>query len=228
MLVSVIVPVYNEEKTVALVIQKIREVKLDQRLRKGIVIIDDGSCDRTSHILKEYQNSPDIRILTQPVNLGKTPALVRGIKEASGDIILIQDADLEYDPSDFSVLLTPIVEEKTKIVYGSRFKGRIDAMHPVNGWANRFSNITFNFLYGQHLTDINTCYKVFKREVLDGIEINSGHFAFETEITAKLVRKGQHITEVPITYRARTNSDGKKINWLTAVHMYWGIFRYRF
>jgi len=228
MLLSVIIPVYNEEKTIESVIKKIREVDLSDGLHKQIIIVDDASKDATPFILEKYKTSSDIKIFTHTKNSGKTAALVRGLQEASGDILLIQDADLEYPPSAFPSLLDPILKGETDIVYGSRFMGSFDGMTTVNCLSNRFSNITFNFLYGQKLTDINTCYKVFKRGVLNGIEIRSQHFAFETEITAKFVRKGHKILEIPIPYQARTNSQGKKMNWLAAIHMYWGIFRYRF
>jgi glycosyltransferase involved in cell wall biosynthesis len=146
---------------------------------------------------------------------------------ATGDIVLIQDADLEYSPDDFPILLEPIIKGQATVVYGSRFKGSTQGMTMVNRMANIFSNLTFNLLYATRLTDINTCYKVFKKDVLNGIKIVSTNFTFETEITAKLLHRGVKIIEVPIRYDARSHRQGKKIRWGTAIQMYWGMVKYR-
>jgi len=226
MKLSIIVPVFNEEKTIDTVIKKLKSLHIEG-ITKEIIIVNDGSTDETEHVLKKYNHDAELKILHHPNNIGKTSALKYGIEEATGDILIIQDADLEYNPDEIPYLVTPVLEQKAPVVYGSRFKGSIKKMKLVNRIANRISNLTFNLLYPVKLTDINTCYKVFKKNTLEGINIESQQFTFETEITAKLVNQGRHILELPINYVARSNSDGKKINWSRALQMYWGIFKYK-
>lgn len=227
MKISIIIPVYNEEKTITLVLDKVLLVKLPEGMVREVIVVNDGSRDQTTEVLNRYINRQDVKILHQ-TNQGKTAALVRGIAEADGDIILIQDADLEYNPVQYSALLEPILKGETDVVYGSRFLGNIKDMRWINNWANRISNWTLRMLYRVNLTDINTCYKVFKRNVIQGIHICSRNFAFETEVTVKLIRKGIRIREVPIEYTARNCREGKKIRWTTALEMYWPIIKYRF
>ena len=227
MKLSIIIPVYNEEATVASIIEKVKAVALPASLTKEIVIVNDGSRDNTPHVLAAYQGLENITIIHQ-ANGGKTAALMTGFKNATGDIWLIQDADLEYDPSQYAKLLEPLLKGQTQVVYGSRFLGRIQGMEPINRWANRISNWTFSLLYGHAITDINTCYKVFTRQAFEGITIRAKNFAFETEITVKFLRKGYQILEVPIDYQARSKSQGKKIRWSTALEMFWPILKYRF
>ena len=172
-------------------------------------------------------HDPTIKVFHQ-INAGKTAALMNGIKHAIGDIILIQDADMEYDPAQYPQLLEPILSGQTQVVYGSRFLGTIEDMEPINRFANIVSNRTFSLLWGTRITDINTCYKVFARDAIAGIEITSSHFAFETEMTVKLLKKGIGIKEIPILYKARSRQQGKKIKWGTALQMYWPIIKYRF
>ena len=224
---SVIIPVYNEESTIEHVIEKVNSVRLPGTVTEEIVIVNDGSTDRTRSILDKYSASPIIKVFHFETNQGKTAALAKGIECASGDVIIIQDADLEYNPDDYAKLLEPILQGRTDVVYGSRFKGSIKGMTLVNRLSNIFSNITFNLLYATRLSDINTCYKVFKKDVIKGIKIVSTNFTFETEITAKLVRRGVRILEVPINYEARSHHQGKKIRWDTAIQMYWGMIKYR-
>ncbi|MBF0123463.1 MAG: glycosyltransferase family 2 protein [Candidatus Omnitrophica bacterium] len=228
MKLTVIVPAYNEESTIAQVIDAVRAVALPQNLSREIVVVNDGSSDGTAHVLARFLNDPDIKIFHQSPNQGKTAAIKRGIMEATGDLILIQDADLEYSPSEYPGLLRPLLDGHADVVYGSRFMGCIQRMEGINRLANVISNITFTFLYGRRLTDINTCFKLFYSRDIKAVKIVSGHFAFETEVTAKLVRKGLRILEVPISYEARSLVQGKKINWLTALGMYWAIIRFRF
>jgi len=225
---SIIMPVYNEKDSLEIIIQKILDVSLPANLTKELIIVDDGSADGSAEILQKYVSHPSVKIFNNERNLGKTAALKKGIAKACGDFILIQDADLEYDPCEYPRLLHPLLENKADVIYGSRFQGNIERMHPVNRLANRFSNMTFNLFFGGHLTDINTCYKLFKKDSLSGITITSENFMFETEITAKFKKKKLRILEVPIRYMARSKNEGKKIDWPKAIQMYWGIIFYRF
>lgn len=227
MKISIIIPAYNEEKTITLVLDKVLSVTLPEGMAREIIVVNDGSRDQTAEVLNRYDNRHDVKILHQ-TNQGKTAALVRGVAEAAGDIVLIQDADLEYDPVQYPALLDPILKGEVDVVYGSRFLGNIKDMRWINNWANRVSNWTLRVLYRVNLTDINTCYKVFKREVIQGIHIHSRNFAFEAEVTVKLIRRGIRIKEVPIEYIARSHREGKKIRWTTALEMYWPIIKYRF
>ncbi|MCR4337531.1 MAG: glycosyltransferase family 2 protein [Candidatus Omnitrophica bacterium] len=227
MKLSIIIPAYNEEKTINSIVDRIRTIDLGRDIFKEIVIVNDGSTDLTKSCLERYGDDDTIKIFHQK-NMGKTAALCAGIKHATGDILLVQDADLEYNPVYYSQLIAPILNGQSSVVYGSRFRGKIENMSFVNKWANIISNVVFNVIYQTHLTDINTCYKVFKREVLDGIQITSKDFCFETEVTAKLVRKKYKIHEIPIDYSARSDKEGKKINWPKAIHMFWGIIKYRY
>jgi glycosyltransferase involved in cell wall biosynthesis len=223
MKLSIIVPAYNEESTIEELISKVRAASLPEGISREIVIVNDGSKDRTADILSRLA---DIIIVRQS-HQGKTAALLTGFKNATGDILLIQDADLEYDPCQYSKLLGPILEGHAEVVYGSRFLGRIDGMEPINRWANEISNWTFRFLYGVKLTDINTGYKAFTRRAWEGMVITSRNFAFETEFTVKLVARGYTIKEVAIDYKARSPKAGKKITWSTALEMFWQIIKYR-
>ncbi|MCX5704259.1 MAG: glycosyltransferase family 2 protein [Candidatus Omnitrophica bacterium] len=227
MKISIIIPVYDEEKTIKLVLDKVLSVVLPDGISREVIVVNDGSTDKTAEILDYYHVLSDIRILYQ-AKQGKTAAVIRGITESTGSIILIQDADLEYDPSEYPKLIDPIIKGEADVVYGSRFLGDIKEMRWINYWANRISNWTLRALYHVNLTDINTCYKVFKREVVQGIHISSRNFAFETEVTIKLIQKRFRIKEVPIKYVARTYQEGKKIRWTTALEMYWPIIKYCF
>lgn len=227
MKISIIIPVYNEEKTIGAVLDKVLSVELPEGMTREVIVVNDGSRDQTAEVLNRYNDRQDVKILHQ-ANQGKTAALVQGIAEATGDILLIQDADLEYDPNEYSKLLDPILMNRADVVYGSRFKGIIRNMLFINRLANMISNIVFTLLYFYPLTDINTCFKVFRREVLKSIVIKSKHFEFETEVTAKVVNRGYKIFEVPIEYIARAKQEGKKICWRRALEMFWGILKYRF
>ncbi len=224
--VSIIIPAYNEEMFIAAIIEKVQAVVLPQGLLKEIVIVDDGSKDRTKEILGSFSGLPGIIVIHQE-NQGKTGALLTGIRASTGDILLVQDADLEYNPAQYPQLLMPILNGQTQVVYGSRFMGTIKDMQPINLWANTVSNWTVNLLYGVKLTDINTCYKVFTRQAFEGITINGTHFALDTEATVKFLKKGLSIKEVPIDYAARSRVEGKKIRWSTALGMYWSIIKCR-
>ncbi len=228
MKLSIIIPLYNEEKTIGELIRKIRDVELPLGISKEIIIVDDGSIDTTYKILKEYNNDDTVKIYHKEKNTGKAAAIKTGIENSEGDIILIQDADLEYSPDNYQALLGPIIQDKAQVVYGSRFKGKIKKMALINRIANMISNITLNLLYGTRISDVNTGHKIFRREIFDRIQIASNGFTLETEITAKLLNLRYKIYEVPITYVARSKKEGKKIRWLEALAMYWGIIKYKF
>lgn len=225
---SIIIPVYNEARFINTIVRKVKSVKLPDNIMEEIIVVDDGSTDNTGKILEQYNSDSAIKIFHQEKNMGKSSAVRLGIKMSTGDIILIQDADLEYNPDDYPKLIEPIITHKSPVVYGSRFKGRIKRMHFINIIANIVSNITLNLLYSTKISDVNTGYKMFKRNVLNNIKLISNNFTFETEITAKLLNRGYKIYEVPIEYDARSKKEGKKISWLKALQMYWGIIKYRF
>lgn len=218
---------FNEGRTIEILLNKVLDVKLPTGLTKEIIIVNDGSTDETLEKLKKVSEHPSIKVYSK-TNGGKASALKLGFEHANGDIIIIQDADLEYDPAQYPILLQPILEGKTEVLYGSRFLGKIEQMRLINRLANMMSNSTMKILWGSSITDINTCYKIFTRAAFEDIDIVAENFAFETEITIKFLKKGLKILEVPIAYQARTIQEGKKINWRTALEMYWPIIAYRF
>ncbi len=227
MKISVIIPAYNEKATVSFVVKQALAAFLPEGISREIIVVNDGSSDGTGEVLERFRDRSDVLIFSLEKNCGKTAALVRGIQESSGDIIIIQDADFEYSPGNYCRLIEPILGGKTSVVYGSRFLGTIANMTRTNRAANIISNITFNLLYGTQLTDINTCHKAFRAPVIKNIDVTSSNFAFETEVTAKIVQQGINIIEIPIAYQARTRSEGKKIDWGKALEMFWGIVRYK-
>ena len=221
---SVIIPCYNERATVTELLRRVREVPID----KEIVVIDDQSTDGSRDIVARLAAEwPEIRHLIQPVNQGKGAAIRRGIQEARGDIVLIQDADLEYDPEEYPKLVQPILDGHADAVFGSRFAGyprRVMLFWHRLG--NTFLTFLSNMTTNLDLTDMETCYKVFRREVIQSIKLNSNRFGIEPEITAKLARRGYRIFEVPISYYGRDYWEGKKINWKDGFSAIWTIFRY--
>ena len=224
-LLSVIVPVYNERVTVAEVIRRIRAV--DVPVDVEVIVVDDGSSDGTDKVLTALADST-VRVITHPVNKGKGAAIRTGMASARGDLLLIQDADLEYDPEDWPRLLEPVLRGKARVVYGSRFTGERMNMLPLHWIGNRFLSLVTNLLYSSTMSDMETCYKLFDRQVLEGITIESDKFDFEPEITAKVLRRGFRIYEVPISYAGRELSEGKKITWRDGIGALRALIKYRF
>ncbi len=222
---SVIVPVFNERNTVGEIVRRMRRVELPVDLE--IVMVDDASWDGTSDILKAVEDST-VRVVSHPQNQGKGAAIRTGLTHARGDLVLIQDADLEYDPDDWPRLLAPVLKGRAQVVYGSRFTGERRNMLFTHWLGNRFLSLMTDVLYNTTLSDMETCYKLFDRRVLDGITIRSDGFDFEPEITAKILRRGHRIYEVPISYAGREYSEGKKITWRDGFRAVWTLARYRF
>lgn len=226
---SVIIPVYNEENTITKVINKVKNIRL-KGISKEIIIIDDLSADGTRGILEKIKNK-SIKITYHRKNIGKGAAIKTGLKNATGDIILIQDADLEYDPKEYKRLLKPIIENKSEVVYGSRFnfiRKNLKRMYKLHYIGNLFLTFMTNLLYGAKITDMETGYKVFRKEVIKSINIKAKRFDFEPEITAKILKKGYKIFEVPISFAGRKFDEGKKITWKDGVQAAYYLIKYRF
>ncbi len=226
---SIVIPAYNERATVEDLLRRVARAPLPDGIEREMIVVDDGSSDGTRELLREIvaRGEWPLRLLEQPVNQGKGAAIRAGFAAAGGDIVLIQDADLEYDPADYPELLRPILADEADVVFGSRFLG---GPHRVlffwHSLGNRFLTMLSNMLTDVNLSDMETCYKVFRREVLDGLTLQSNRFGIEPELTAKVVKKGARIYEVPITYRGRTYAEGKKIGWKDGVSAIWAIFKY--
>ena len=222
---SIVIPVYNERETLETVVAKVNAVDYE----KEIILIDDYSTDGTREILKDYENKENFQVLYHNRNQGKGAALRTGFAKISGDIIIIQDADLEYNPSDYGILIEPILDGRADVVYGSRFLGGPHRVlffwHYVGNmilttWSNMFTNV--------NLTDMETGYKVFTKEVNESLTLKCNRFGFEPEFTAKVAKKNFKIYEVPISYNGRDYSEGKKITWKDGVAAIWYIFKFRF
>lgn len=221
---SVVIPVYNERATVAELVRRVQEVAIP----KEVLIVDDGSTDGTRDVLRGLEGS-GVRVFYQPANRGKGAALREGFRHATGNVVLVQDADLEYDPSEYPRLLQPIVEGRADVVFGSRFTG--DSQRVLYFWhyvANKALTTLSNMFTNLNLTDMETCYKAFRREVLADIELRSNRFGFEPEITAKIARRrpGWRVYEIPVSYSGRTYEEGKKIRLKDAFAALYAIVRY--
>lgn len=227
MKLSVVMPVYNERATLQQVVERVLAVSLSVEL----LCVDDGSQDGSVEILAQLQaRFPQLRVFLQPHNMGKGAALRRGIQEATGNFVIIQDADLEYDPGDYGLLLDPLIQGKADVVYGSRFLGA--APHRVlyfwHSVGNRILTLLSNCLTNINLTDMETCYKVFRREIIQSIPIEENRFGFEPEITVKIAKRRLRIYEVGISYWGRTYEEGKKIGWKDGARAIWCLLKYSF
>jgi dolichol-phosphate mannosyltransferase len=227
MKISILIPVYNESSTIDTVLAKVLAAYLPAGCAKEVIVVDDGSDDGTSKVLKEYAQRGEVVLHSLSINGGKGSALRLAIRLATGDVIVIQDADLEYDPSDLVALLTPIVEGRAEVVYGSRFRGSIEGMAWKNWIANKILTATANVLCGAGITDEATAYKAFRAQLLQGLRLNCERFEFCPEVTAKVRLLGYHIDEVPVRYTARTTANGKKVRAIDFLEALWTLLKYR-
>jgi glycosyltransferase involved in cell wall biosynthesis len=220
---TVVIPVYNEKETIQTIVHRVQAVPID----KEIIIVDDDSTDGTKEVLKHLQ-AEGVKVLYHERNMGKGAALRTGFQHVTGDLAIVQDADLEYDPQDYLKLLQPILEGNADVVYGSRFSGQNQNMMSLHRFGNQFLTFVTNVLYGTSITDMETCYKLFRAPLLKDIKIECDRFNFEPEITAKILRRKLKIVEIPISYSARKFSEGKKITWRDGFSAVWTLFKYRF
>jgi glycosyltransferase involved in cell wall biosynthesis len=230
-LLSIIIPAYNEAGAIVAILDKVAAVAVP--LAKELVIVDDASRDATAQLVSDWiRRHPSIRarLIRHPANAGKGAAVRTGIAAAAGDILLIQDADLEYDPNDYPSILAPILADRATVVYGSRMspQSRPEWLGFTQQMANRALTGLTNLLCRSSLTDMETCYKAFRAEAIKSLRLTACRFDIEPEVTIKLLRAGHRIVEVPITYRGRTRAEGKKINWKDGLHGVWAIIKYRF
>ena len=224
MILSVVIPVYNEASTITRLIERVRAVDIPTE----IIIVDDCSTDGTGDVLRSLPEAPDLVRKYHPVNRGKGAALRTGFAAATGDVVVVQDADLEYDPSEFHKLLVPILDGRADVVYGSRFAGG-ECHRVLYFWhsvGNRFLTLMSNAFTNLNLTDMETCYKMFRREVIQAITVEEDRFGFEPEVTAKIAKQRCRVYEVGISYSGRTYDEGKKIGWRDGFRAIWCIVKY--
>lgn len=224
--VSIVIPVYNEVQTISEILRQVRAAELPYI--RELIVVDDYSTDGTREVLdSEAQEHDDTRVFHHPRNLGKGAAVRTGLKQVSGDVIIIQDADLEYDPRDYAKLLRPIEEGRTKVVYGSRFLGEHKAMYFWHTLGNKLLTLATNVMFDTTLTDMETCYKVFTIDIARALKLKSNRWGFDPEITAKILKRGHRIYEVPIAYNGREFWEGKKISWKDGITVMGTLIRYR-
>lgn len=223
-LLSVVMPVFNERETIDEIIRRVLAVPV----RKELIVVDDCSTDGTRDMLKDLQQRHGFRLILQDRNQGKGAALRRGFAEVAGDLVLVQDADLEYSPEEYPDLIGLICEGRADVVYGSRFLGRHRVFLFTHYLGNRLLTLLTNVLYNTMLTDMETCYKVMRTEVLRSFALRSDGFGIEPELTAKIFKRGFRVYEVPITYDGRGYDEGKKITWRDGIVALWVLMRYRF
>lgn len=221
MKLSVIIPAYNEIATIAEVLDRVRAVPIE----KEIIVADDCSTDGTRDYLRSVS---DIKLVENPRNLGKGASIRAALKNATGDIVVIQDADLEYDPRDFPRLIQPIVDGQADVVYGTRFAGGRPKMRAANYWANRLFAWITTVLYRTRVTDEATCYKAFRADLIKSLDLRCRRFEFCPEVTARLLKRGVRYAEVAVWYEARTHAQGKKITWRDGIECIWTLIKYRF
>ena len=224
MILSIVIPVYNEQKTIVRVLETIRSLPLE----KEIIVVDDGSSDGTRALLKDYDGVEAVRVILHQKNLGKGAAVRTGIGSATGEALIIQDADLEYDPRDYAVLLGAMQKANARVVYGSRFLSKKKVTSSWHRFVNYFLTSLTNVLFGSSLTDMETCYKLFRTDFIRSLDIRSQGFEIEVEMTAKTLLRKERIVETPISYKGRTSHEGKKIGWKDGVKAVASLFRYRF
>jgi len=224
---SVVVPVFNERNTLVEVLRRMRAVELPDEIEREIIVVDDGSNDGTRDVLRQLGDST-VRIVLHDKNQGKGAALRTGFAHATGDFVLVQDADLEYDPEDWPKLLNPVIRGRARVVYGSRFTGERRNMLLLHWIGNRFLSMTTNVLYNTTLSDMETCYKLIERGLIEDMHLQSNRFDIEAEISAKILKRGVRIYEVPISYSGREFDEGKKITWRDGFSALYTLIKFRF
>ncbi len=224
---SVVCPVYNERNTLVEVLRRMRAVELPDGIEREIIVVDDGSTDGTRDVLRQLGDST-VRIVLHDKNQGKGAALRTGFAHATGEFVLVQDADLEYDPEDWPKLLAPVIRGRARVVYGSRFTGERRNMLLLHWIGNRFLSMTTNVLYNTTLSDMETCYKLIERTLIEEMRLVSNRFDIEAEMSAKILKRGVRIYEVPISYSGREFDEGKKITWRDGFSALYTLVKYRF
>lgn len=232
MRLSIIIPIYNEGSHLIRVIERVQKAPLPAQIEHcEWVLVDDGSTDDTENVLREWEQYEHMVICRLSTHSGKSAAIRAGLERANGDVVLLQDADLEYDPQDYPTLLAPLLSDKVDVVYGSRFllsRGRPSGMAVRHWWANRLLRALANRLFGASLTDEATAYKVFRADLLRGLSLRSNRFGFCPEVTAKVLKRKIHIVEVPIRYTPRSIREGRKIRWVDGIEAVWLLIKFRF